>query len=267
MGNRFKTFPSEVLDHFLHNFDELTSIEKAVLEHKITGSATTAPDYLSKIERGFSNSTYYRHYNQAEARLTSFGLLSDGEPTFAALEILPMKTAQRILEEMRRETKRQHDELFEREEKIIQLENQRDDLDAELRLKSREVESMYKDVERFEPLSNLLRGLGHLHVDENWMTVVVALTSVELALKQKLEKLGVDLPRGASFKDLYSLVESTIKEKESRSLPVTFIKPEDLYSLRSKIDHWGHKYPNFSKDETNFIVGQVTDLIKGLFEK
>lgn len=266
--NRFKAWPNARRDHYLHAFDELSPLEKAVLEYKITGNVSTAPDYLSKIEEGLSSSTYYRHFNQAVARLTSMQLLgSNGEPTLVALEILPVKTAQRILEEMRREIRRLHDEQFAGEEKIMQLEEQRDDLDADLRLKSREAESMYKDVERFEPVSNLLRGLEDLHVDENWATVVVALTSVELALKLKLERMGIEFSKAATFRDLYALVERSIRDKESRSLPATFLRPEELYSLRSKIDHWGHKYPNFSRDETNFIVRQATDLIKGLFQK
>jgi len=90
-----------------------------------------------------------------------------------------------------------------------------------------------------------------------------SLNLVEAALRKKLESFGIK-PRG-SYNDLLNVVRKEIREREKRELDVSsaFHDEADLYSFRSKIDHFGLKN-KISNKEADFVIEQAFKFIEAL---
>lgn len=249
------------------NFDQLDRNERVALKVAIMFPHRALSRVLPKFYgRRASKSTLYRYHREGADKLISKGLLDmQRRPTKLAFNMVPEK----LLRDM---TLKLHKGLTGLYSEKSSIENARLTAESELhKLKGNQkrLESELTDLRarlasaRQSKIQNLMQRFGFLDIDENWVSVLVALNLVEMSMKHKLESLGTK-PRG-SFKELYDLLKREVLAKEKREIRTSseFIRPKHLYDWRSKMDHDGLKVKIKDK-EADFIVEQAYKFIDEL---
>jgi len=238
-------------------FNQLDNDEKVALEVAIIyphkALSTVLPDFYGNTA---SKSTLYRYHKEGADKLVSKGFLDrERRPTAIAFDIVPESALKKM-------TMKLHLEL-------TQLYNEKSNVDSARFIAESELRKMREQIEKLESslrnvtqqlalvnqnkIQNVIQRFGFLGIDENWVSVLVALNLVEMSMKQKIESLGIK-PRG-SFKELYDLLEREISTKEKREIRASsvFIKPKHLYDFRSKMDHDGLKV-KIKEEEADFLI-------------
>jgi hypothetical protein len=114
-----------------------------------------------------------------------------------------------------------------------------------------------------DKIKNVLQTFGFMKIDENWVSVLVALNLIEIALREKAELLGIN-PNG-KFNETLEGVKKAIREREGRVLDSSsaFLKETDLYAFRSKIVHYSLK-KNISEKEADLLIELAKKFIEAL---
>lgn len=249
------------------NFDQLDRNEKAALEVAIIyphrALARVLPRFYGHRE---SKSTLYRQHREGVDKLISKGLLDmQRRPTTLAFETIPEKILRTTIPKLYKELTRLDKERFSAENsrstaesELQKFEKHHKKLEAEIGVLSSQLAAVDKSKIR-----NLIKRFEFLGIDDNWVSVLVALNLVEMSMKYKLERLGTK-PKG-NFKELYDLLKREVLAKEKREIKTSseFIRPKHLYNWRSKMDHDGLKV-EIKDTEADFIVEQAYKFIEEL---
>jgi len=249
------------------DFDQLDRNEKVALKVAILYPHRALSGVLPEFYgRKASKSTLYRYHKEGVDKLVSKGLLDmQRRPTKLAFNMIPEKLLREI-------TLKLHKGLTSLYNVKSSIEDARLTAESELhKSKGHQKRLEFELVDlraRLASISqskiqNLMQRFEFLGIDENWVSVLVALNLVEMAMKHKLESLGTK-PRG-SFKELYDLLKREVSIKEKREIKTSseFIKPKHLYDWRSKMDHDGLKV-KIKEKEADFIVEQAFKFIEEL---
>lgn len=246
-------------------YDQLDYDEKTVLEIAIVYPHQALSRILPKFYSG-SMSTLYRYRKKGVEKLISKGLLDLQErPTALAFEIVPEKY-------LRKMTLKLHRELISLDKEKSIIENDKFAAQSELRRLQKHTEELEAIVRnltfRLDSISrskiqDLIQRFKSFEIDENWVSVLIALNLVEMTMRYKIESLGTR-PHG-NFKELYDLLKREVLTKEKREIKISseFIRPKHLYDWRSKMDHDGLKV-KIKEKEADFIIEQALKFIEEL---
>lgn len=125
--------------------------------------------------------------------------------------------------------------------------------------------SRYVDEEKSRKLNGLLELLKSLNLDFNWLMAVASLSAQEIAIKKKLDELGVSYGE----EDFQKLVKKLIDSMEKRELEVPHILLSVARSyrhIRAKILHRPRKI-RLSAEEADAIFYNTEALIRTLFKE
>lgn len=249
------------------SFDQLDRNEKIALKVALVYPHRALSKVLPKFYgHRASKSTLYRYHREGVDELVSKGLLDmQHRPTNLAFNVIPEKTLREMAMKLHKGLTRLYNEKTSAENARLTAESEL----YKLKKHQRKLESDLGDLSsRLTSLSkskihNLMQRFEFLGIDENWVSVLVALNLVEMSMKHKLESLGTR-PRG-SFKELYDLLKREILAREKREIKTSseFIKPKHLYDWRSKMDHDGLKV-KIREKEADFIIEQAYKFIEEL---
>lgn len=246
-------------------YDQLDQDEKTAIEIAIVYPHRALSRILPEFYSG-SISTLYRYRKKGVEKLKSKGLLDLQEhPTALAFETVPEKY-------LRKMTLKLHRELISLEKERSANENAKFAAQSELRRLQKyteESEAIARNLTfRLDSISrskiqDLIQRFKSFGIDENWISVLIALNLVEMTMRYKIESLGAR-PHG-NFKELYDLLKREVLTKEKREIKISseFIKPKHLYDWRSKMDHDGLKV-KIKEKEADFIIEQALKFIEEL---
>jgi hypothetical protein len=236
-------------------YENLEDTEKAALWGSVLLNDAAGRERLERSSPGWSRSTYYRHYNEGVKRLKGRGIIdAQGNLTQLAIDILPGPLLLEMVNTIRSEIRRLHNE-------VIEYINRDFYLRRDIQSLTEQVHQLASEAEQVRPLRELIRSFEKLQIDENWIRASIALNLVEPAIKKKLEQLGVELPEITKFDKIYKQLREKLREIENRDLRPQLLTPKHFYDMRSKIDHWGHKFPSLPAKQADLIVAQVTEFI------
>ena len=116
-----------------------------------------------------------------------------------------------------------------------------------------------------DDVKNLLDVLKEIGLDFNWLVAVVSLSAQEIAVKRKLDELGVSYGE----EDFQKIADKLIKAMEERGIEVPHILLSIARSyrhIRAKIIHNPHK-TRLNTEESKAIFMNTEALVKSLFKK
>lgn len=93
--------------------------------------------------------------------------------------------------------------------------------------------------------ARLEAALELLGLRSNWSTSVLALCAQELAIRKKLESLGVT-SKEQDFQKIASKLIETLKEKKQEPPDILMSLARAYPSIRGKLVHWGHRSQLYS---------------------
>ena len=107
--------------------------------------------------------------------------------------------------------------------------------------------------------------IAELSLDESWMTAIVYLQSLEIAVNKLIKELGVQVDDRAPFKTKFkTLIEWLSEKNKIRELAILEKRlPEIFWDLRNKVVHAGYSP---KEDELNTITKWTTKIIEKLLE-
>jgi hypothetical protein len=248
-------------------YNSLDNDEKIALEVAIVYPNKTLIEILPKYYGNeASKSTLYRYHQNGTIKLSAKGLLDTQlHPTQLSFDVCPLNVLKQATFDL-------HVQLVNtalEKNKVISAKSLlTQELDG-LKLKLLSLEQSLKvtaeelTLTKQSKTNMVLKRFKNMGINDNWISVLVALNLVEIALRQKAELLGINA--NGSFSETLDLVKRTIMDKEGRRLDTSsaFLKEADLYSFRSKMVH--HKLKKTLSDkEADFIIEQAIKFIEGL---
>lgn len=237
------------------SYESLSNEEKAALWGCLVADDQLGRSMLQRFNPNWSKSTHYRYYREAIKSLEQKGIIdTNRNPATIAFQILSQSTLREAIEQLRNKTKKVENERDELRSKVWELEN-------ETRKLREQEDRLTKQSEETRPLRDLIKDFEKLGVDDNWIRASIALNLVEPVIKKKLEELGLELPEQTKFSEIYEQLQQVLKEKENRELKFQLLTPKHFYDMRSRIDHWGHKYTGLTKKQADNIVDLVTEFL------
>jgi len=248
-------------------FEQLDQNEKIALEIAIIHPHKALSNLLPKFYgKGWSQSALYRHRREGADKLISKGLLDREErPTALAFSIIPEPRLKEFTSKLHMEVLRLYKEKtmtetakFSAEFEVRRMKEDIAKLESSLKTSTEQLESIASNK-----VQEVIHRFDFLGIDENWVSVLVALNLVEMSMKRKIESFGLR-PKG-SFKELYDIVTREILVKEKREMigSSILIKPKHLYDFRSKMDHDGLKV-KITEHEADFLIEQASKFINEL---
>jgi hypothetical protein len=111
--------------------------------------------------------------------------------------------------------------------------------------------------------SRLMRAIGLLGLNHNWVVGIVALCAQEIAIRKKLESLGVKTGE-QDFQKIAKLLADHIEKMGEKPPDILFSLARAYPSIRGKLVHWGHKAKLYDA-EVRSIVENTVGLIETLF--
>jgi len=111
----------------------------------------------------------------------------------------------------------------------------------------------------------LRTSLELLGLDSNWMTSVIALCGQEIAIRKKLESLGV-VPAEQDFQKIAEKLIETLKLKGLEPPDILLSLARAYPHIRGKLVHWGYK-TRIYEPEVDSIVTNTAGLIDILFRE
>lgn len=251
----------------MSTYEQFDRDEKIALELAIVYPHKSASEMLRKFyERGTSKSTLYKYHKRGADKLAQKGFLDiQNRPTELAFQVIPLDFLKKIVANL-------HYQLIELKSEKNEAEASNWNTTAELRKTKEQIEKLENSLRgitqqlalfKKNRVNSVLETFDFMGIDENWISVLVALNLIEIALRRKAEISGVD-PNG-KFNETLEQVRKIIKEKEGRELDSrsAFLKETELYSFRSKIVHYGLK-KKVSEKEADFIIEQTKQFIEAL---
>ena len=249
------------------NYNELDNDEQIALEVAIAYPNKSLTEILPHFYGyNMSKSTLYRYHQMGVTKLSARGFLDrQGRPTEPSFEIFPFEKIKKIALSLHVELVRLDDEKnkaiaakYLTEDELKKIKKQAENLETSLRNANQQLTMFNEDK-----VKSVLKTFNFLGVDENWVSVLAALNLIEIAMRQKAKSLGID-PNG-KFNETLDALRKAVKEKEGRELDSSsaFLRETDLYSFRSKIDHFGLK-KKVSDKEADFIIEQAHKFIDTL---
>jgi indole-3-glycerol phosphate synthase len=121
------------------------------------------------------------------------------------------------------------------------------------------------DEKEFQKLTNLLGVLSNINLDLNWLLAVASLSAQEIAIKRKMNELGITYGE----EDLQKLADNLINEMNKRKLEVPHILLSIARSyrhIRAKVMHDPHK-ARLNVEESDAIFHNTEALVRTLFRK
>jgi len=111
--------------------------------------------------------------------------------------------------------------------------------------------------------SRLIKAVGVLGLDRNWILGVIALCAQEIAIRKKLESLGVTAG-DQDFQKVAELLANHITQRGEKPPDILLSLARAYPTIRGKLVHWGYKTKLYSA-EVKSIVENTIGLIETLF--
>jgi len=113
--------------------------------------------------------------------------------------------------------------------------------------------------------SRLLRAISILGLDRNWVLGVIALCAQEIAIRKKLESLGITAG-DQNFQKVAELLVDRIKQMGEKPPDILLSLARAYPAIRGKLVHFGYKTRLYSA-EAKSIVENTIGLIETLFHE
>jgi hypothetical protein len=108
-----------------------------------------------------------------------------------------------------------------------------------------------------------MKAIGLVGLDHNWVLGVLALCAQEIAIRKKLESLGITAG-DLDFQKVAELLVNHLKQKGEKPPDILLSLARAYPSIRGKLVHWGHKTRLYDA-EVKSIVENTIGLIDTLF--
>jgi hypothetical protein len=251
----------------MSNYDQLDSNEKIALEIAIVyphkAYSTVLPNFY---EKGFSRGTLYRYHAEGVKKLEAKGFLDrQGRPTSLAFQIIPNGILKEMISKIHfhivqitEETSREKNSFITASTELRKTKEHSEEVETALRKAQQQLAELSQNRVR-----NVIQTFSSFGLDENWVSVLVALNIVEIAMKRKVASFGIEA--NGKFNELLNILRREIRDKEKREFGASsaFLKEADLYAFRSKMDHSGLEN-KISDREAEFIIEQASKLVESL---
>jgi len=111
--------------------------------------------------------------------------------------------------------------------------------------------------------SRLMKAIGLLGLDHNWVLGVIALCAQEIAIRKKSESFGITAG-DQDFQKVAELLVEYVKQMGEKPPDILLSLARAYPSIRGKLVHWGYKNILYSA-EVRSIVENTIGLIETLF--
>jgi Fe2+ transport system protein FeoA len=108
-----------------------------------------------------------------------------------------------------------------------------------------------------------MKAIGLLGLDHNWVVGVIALCAQEIAIRKKLESLGIT-PGDQDFQKVAKSLADRIEQMGGKPPDILLSLARAYPSIRGKLVHWGYKIRLYDA-EVRSIVENTVGLIETLF--
>lgn len=116
----------------------------------------------------------------------------------------------------------------------------------------------------YQLLSETLEQFHPMNFTIHWVRGYLALGIFEIAVKKKLDDLGLPV-EGKRFEELYNTLEQALQEKEDRKIRKLLVSEKHLRDWRNTLFHEGHLIEEVEKEDADLIVRRVSGFIKQIF--